>query len=128
MDTKKVLVADDEADLREALATALRSSGLEVITVADGAEAIAVATVEKPDLLVLDLQMPKVDGVAALTQIRTDAGWGVNVPVMMLTAQSDISKISDAVIPGGVNFEYLVKTDWKLTEIVEKIKTKLEIA
>jgi len=125
METKKVLVVDDEADLRDALATALRASELAVLTAADGEEGLATALAEKPDLLILDLQMPKIDGVAVLTKIREDKDWGAAVPVIMLTAQSDLGKISDAVIPGGVHFEYLIKTDWKLTDLVERIKAKL---
>ena len=69
--------------------------------------------------------MPKIDGVEVLTKVREDMDWGASVPVIMLTAQSDLGKISDAVIPGGVHFEYLIKTDWKLTDLVERIKTKL---
>ena len=125
MDIKKVLVVDDEADLRDALVTALRASELEVHTAKDGAEGLTVALAEKPDLLVIDLQMPTVTGTEMLTKIRTDEPWGAKVPVIMLTAQSDLGNISEAVIPGGVNFEYLIKTDWKLTDLVERIKGKL---
>ena len=70
--TVRVLVADDDRLLRTAAATTLRSAGFEVLAAADGEEAVALARAERPDLILLDLVMPKVDGFAALARLKDD--------------------------------------------------------
>lgn len=120
---KKILVVDDEADLREALSTALGNEGYQVVTANESRSALATAFQEKPDLIFLDIHMPGVDGLETLRELRADE-WGATVDVFMLTAQSDIDNISKAVEYGGTNVEYLVKTDWKLSELVARVKSK----
>ena len=70
--TVRVLVADDDRLLRTAAVTTLRRAGFEVLAAADGEEAVALARAERPDLILLDLVMPKVDGFAALARLKDD--------------------------------------------------------
>ena len=123
-DAKKILVAEDEKDLLEAIETVLNQSGYQVFTATDGRAAVSLALQEKPDLIMLDIRMPVMDGLDALREIRADE-WGVNVPIIMLTAQGDINSLSEAVTLGGTKLEYLTKTDWKLSDVVEKVQEKL---
>lgn len=81
----RVLVADDDADVRALLAGHLRRGGYEVIEAADGAEAVALARQERPGLLFLDIRMPRMDGLAALRALRAEAATR-GLPVIMMTA------------------------------------------
>lgn len=125
---KKILVVEDEPDLLEALDTALRvAGGFTVFTAADGETAVEVALREKPDLIFLDIRIPKLNGSEVLERIRADEGWGARVPVSILTAQSDLSVVSAAIAIGGPNTDYLTKTDWSLEKLVEHVNQRLNI-
>ncbi len=126
MDTKQatVLVIDDEADLRDALKTALEYQNFLVHTAEDGEVGLKTALELKPDLILLDITMPKMDGVAVLKALRQDE-WGKEVKVIVMTALDDLSKVAEVVEAGGD--EYLVKADSTLQSIVEKVKEKLKV-
>ena len=87
----EILVAEDEANIREALADLLESEGYAVRTAADGAEALAAYAQKRPDLLLLDVNMPKMNGFDVCREIRrTDA----RLPIVMLTARvEEIDKV-----------------------------------
>ncbi len=121
-DTKKVLVVDDEQDLREAIKTALTYEGFIVETAEDGVEAFNKAHEFKPDLMLLDILMPKQNGIDTLRALRAEE-WGKDIPVIIMTVLDDMEKLSDALESGAA--EYLVKTDISLGTIVEKVKAKL---
>ena len=123
MDSKTIVIAEDEQDLREALVDAISAEGFTVHAAADGNEAVNLSLEHKPDIIMVDLHMPVMDGHGFLKALRSDE-WGMTVPVIVLTAQSDIVSMSDAVEFGGMNLEYLVKTDWTLENIVAKVKEK----
>jgi DNA-binding response OmpR family regulator len=121
---KKILVADDEKDLREALKTALAYEGFQVETAEDGVEAFMKAHAFRPDLILLDILMPKQNGIDTLASLRKEA-WGKDVPVIVMTVLDDMDRVSRA-LEAGAN-EYLVKTDISLGDIVEKVKKKLAL-
>ncbi|MCD7920139.1 MAG: response regulator transcription factor [Clostridiales bacterium] len=81
----KLLVVDDERIIVKGIKFNLENEGYEVITGGDGEEAVALARTEHPDLIILDLMMPKLDGLDACVQIRTFS----DVPIIMLTARSE---------------------------------------
>ena len=124
MEKKKILIIEDETDLREAIKTALSYEQFIVCTAKDGEEGIEVALREKPDLIILDLLMPKVDGLAVLKALRADE-WGREVKVIVMTALDDMEKISEVIDAGGD--EYIVKTDITLNAVVDKVKKKLGV-
>ena len=80
----KILVVDDEKLVVKGIKFNLEHDGYEVVTAFDGESAVALTSSEKPDLVILDLMMPKLDGLEACMQIRTFS----NVPIIMLTARS----------------------------------------
>jgi len=82
---KKVLIVDDESDVREFVQAALLDGGYEFVTAADGEEALAKAKAESPDIAILDIQMPKKDGFALFSELRADDATKA-MPVIMLTA------------------------------------------
>ena len=81
----KILVVDDEALLVKGIRFNLQNEGYEVITGSDGLEAVRLVQEEKPDLLVLDVMMPNMDGMTACSKIREFS----NIPVILLTAKAD---------------------------------------
>lgn len=83
----RILIADDRASSRELLRTVLERSGYEVIEAGDGQEALARAREASPDLILLDLQMPKLDGYGVLAELRGDARFR-HLPICALTASA----------------------------------------
>ena len=120
--SQKILVVDDEQDLRDALAEALANEGYEVITGANGVECVDLALAHKPDLILLDIMMPEMDGHRALQTLRKDP-WGKDVTVIMLTVASDPAHVSEAISQGGD--DYLIKSNTPLNEIIKKVKQAL---
>lgn len=91
---RTVLVVDDEANIRELCSLYLEREGFGVITAADGESALSVAREESPDLIVLDLMLPKKSGYEVTRELRADAGAIRDVPILMLTARSeDVDRI-----------------------------------
>jgi CheY-like chemotaxis protein len=87
MSVKKVLVADDKATSRELVRTVLERDGYTVFEAGDGAEAVRSAHEEKPDLIILDLHMPELDGFAVIQQLRGESGFA-ETPIVALTASA----------------------------------------
>ncbi|MFH0738809.1 MAG: response regulator [Candidatus Omnitrophota bacterium] len=95
---KKILVVDDELDILEVVAKRLISSGYEIITASDGQEAFDKARKENPDLIILDLMLPKMDGYKVCGLLKRDARYA-NIPVILFTAraQGDDMKMGQEV-------------------------------
>jgi DNA-binding response OmpR family regulator len=85
--SKKILLADDDPDMRDALTIILESRGYETVTAQDGLEALATLKAEKPDLMILDLLMPKMDGFAVLKELQ-DGRWAKyrDIPILILSS------------------------------------------
>jgi OmpR family response regulator RpaB len=85
--TGKILVVDDDSDVRDALTMVLESRGYQVITAQDGIEGLACLKAEKPDLMILDLLMPKMDGFGVMKELR-DPRWAEfsEMPILIQTA------------------------------------------
>jgi CheY-like chemotaxis protein len=101
-----VLVAEDSDDSRHVLSQELRHRGCRVITAADGREAVETALVAHPDLILMDLHMPRLDGLAATAQIRAHSELEA-VPIIAVTAY-DTYGIREAALEAGCQ-EYLLK-------------------
>jgi len=124
MDKKvKILVVEDEEILLTALSEELKQEGFEVVGAKDGVEGVEKTVSEKPDMVLLDLVMPRLDGIGALKQMKENPETK-DIPVVILTNLSDYDKISDALSLGAM--DYLVKANYRLEELVNKIKTVLE--
>ncbi|MFA5830708.1 MAG: response regulator [Candidatus Paceibacterota bacterium] len=119
---KKILVIEDDRVLRRVIVDNLKAEGFTALEAEDGAAGLATAIAEHPDLMLVDVVMPKMDGIAMLGKLRED-DWGKNAQVIMLTNLSDAEKISYAA-KKGVN-DYLVKADWDIASIIEKVKDRL---
>lgn len=83
---EKILVVDDDPDMRDAITIILESRGYQIVTAQDGVEALANLKAEKPDLMMLDLLMPKMDGWGVLKELQ-DARWSkYRVPILILSS------------------------------------------
>ena len=118
----KILIVEDEVILSKTCADGLSDEGFEVLEARNGKEGLELALREKPDLILLDLLMPVMDGLTMASQLRLD-DWGRNVPIIILTNLSDNNKISEALKHGI--FDFLVKSDWKLADMIARVKERL---
>jgi DNA-binding response OmpR family regulator len=119
---KKILIVEDETSLRNALRDKLMLEGFIVLEAKNGEEGLDVALRDHPDLILLDIIMPKMDGLTMLKKLREDV-WGKNTKVILLTNLSDNEKVSEALLQGS--YDYLVKSDWKIGDVVAKIRARL---
>lgn len=114
-----VLVIDDEARTREALTRLLAREGYQTVTAGDGAEALRALESATPDVILLDLMMPGMDGLELLEALRRHPQWKA-LPVVVLTALSDTHTVNRARQLGAK--EYLVKATFSLAEMLEHVK------
>ncbi len=122
---KTILVVEDEKILRDAVVDILRLKNFLPLEARNGNEGVEVALKKHPDLILLDLIMPAMNGVAALKKIREDA-WGKKVPIIILTNMSATKEESVDDMATNKSTQYLIKSDWKLHDIVKKIEEILE--
>lgn len=122
----KILVADDERDIRELIGFTLRFAGFEVVLVADGIEAMKQAPLEQPDLILLDVRMPKVTGYDVCRQLKENPITSA-IPIVFLSAKGQEGEIQEGLESGAV--EYIVKpfapddlTD-QVREILQRVET-----
>jgi CheY-like chemotaxis protein len=99
----KILVVDDEPVIRELLERVLLDEGYRVISAADGPEAVDKAASEKPDLILMDIQMPNMDGIAACRKIR-ESGQAPNTRIIMLTAYNTRDRLEESIRSGADDF------------------------
>lgn len=118
-DPIRVLVIEDDPDLLEALEREFRHSGCEVFAAWDGVSGMEMALQYEPDVIVLDLLLPRLEGLPMLEKIRR-YDWGKSARVVVLTNFDDPSLIAKANKLGVV--EYLVKANYKLADIVTAVK------
>lgn len=116
----KILIAEDEPDIRDLVAFTLRFAGYEVVTGTNGEDAVQVAKKEYPDLILLDVRMPRMTGYEACKLIKADPKLK-DVPVVFLSAKGQESEIRDGMEAGAE--EYLLKpfAPDQLTERVRSI-------
>jgi CheY-like chemotaxis protein len=122
---KTILVVEDEKILRNAVVDVLRLKDFLLLEAKNGNEGVDLALAKHPDLILLDLIMPAMDGMAAFKKIRQDA-WGKKVPIIILTNLSATNEqpVDDAAANRFTY--YLIKSDWKLHDIVKKIEEILQ--
>jgi CheY-like chemotaxis protein len=119
---KLILVVDDNENLRNVLIEKFNMSGYKTVGAADGEEGLAKAFELHPDIILLDVLMPKIGGLEMLSKLREDK-WGKEVKVIMLTVLDNIDAVAQAV--GKGTFVYLVKTNHNLDDVVKQVENVL---
>ncbi len=115
----RLLVVDDEPSIRELLTASLRFAGFEVFAAADGQEALAQADRHRPDLVVLDVMLPDLDGFAVTRRLRER---GRDMPVLFLTARDETADKVQGLTVGGDDY---VTKPFSLEEVVARIRAVL---
>lgn len=125
-DTSKplVLIADDDITLAAMIAEMLEVEGIQTHVVHNGEDALKHALECEPDLVMLDVMMPKKTGIEALRELRKTP-WGATASVMLLTNVNEPDVYGSAIEAGEGKLSYLVKTDWSLEQVIDRIKKKL---
>ncbi|MCX6722841.1 MAG: response regulator [Candidatus Staskawiczbacteria bacterium] len=116
---KKILVVEDDEDFLSILKMKFASENISIITAKDGEEGIVIAEKEKPDLVITDVLIPKMNGVEMIKKIKE---FNKNVLVIFLTNIKEEDYTKDVEELGA---DYLIKADLRINDIVEKVKIKL---
>lgn len=119
---KTILFVEDESALQKTVGEVLTQEGYQIISALNGEIGLRLAKEKKPDLVLLDLILPKVNGFEVLKRLKEDAETQ-KIPVIVLTNLEGMSDIDRALELGATT--YLVKTQYSLEEVVEKIKKTL---
>jgi CheY-like chemotaxis protein len=120
---KRVLLVEDNALSRKVNNSRLVLSGYTVFEAADGVEALGVLGAEKIDLVVLDLQIPKIDGYKVLSAVRENTAWK-DIPVLVCSARTSPEEVKKAMTLGAT--EFLVKITTTPAKLAERVKARLK--
>jgi len=118
--SKKILIVEDELPLLSSLKDKFRSEGFIVFGAKDGQEGLELAKKEKPDLVLIDILLPKLDGISMAKEINR---LKLGTLMIFLTNLSDLEHISEAIAIDTT--DYFIKSDWNIDDIVERVKLKL---
>lgn len=118
----KILAAEDDKLISNSLCDALKTAGYDPTPAYDGEEAVAKAKEIIPDLVLLDIMMPKLDGISVLWELKANPATA-KIPVIVLTNIGDVETISKIVEAGAV--DYLLKSDQSVDDIIQKVKDVL---
>lgn len=115
---KKILIIDDEADIRKPIADILTQAGYKVSQAENGEIGLNMALKEHPDLILLDIIMPVMNGQETLQKLRQDS-WGKDAKVTMLTAMDDTKNMATAYTANAS--DYLIKSQIDIDEFVKQV-------
>jgi len=120
---KKILLMEDEAALQKTLSDFLAASGYEVVQALDGEIGSRLAQTENPDLIIMDLIMPRKTGFEVLVDLKKDDKTK-DIPILVLTNLEAITDVDRALTAGADN--YLVKANYALNDVLAKVKAVLK--
>jgi CheY-like chemotaxis protein len=117
---KKILIIEDDPSYLKLLKDQLTKNGYGIVQAKDGKEGLAIATSQHPDMIILDIKMPVMDGITMLDALRKDE-YGKSAKVIILTNLEPNDKILQKVLEDVPTY-YLIKSDIQLNELIEKVK------
>lgn len=120
---KTILFIEDESALQKTFGEILKQEGYEMISALDGEVGLRLAKDKKPDLILLDLILPRIHGFEVLKKLKEDRETK-DIPIIVLTNLEEIGDVDKAIELGATT--YLVKAQYSLEEVVQKIKKVLE--
>lgn len=119
---KTVQIIEDDADFGYAIIATLEAAGYKTIAAADGPLGLAMALANHPDVILLDLGLPKMNGQTVLQHLRADE-WGKHVPVIVLTNEEDAQTIADSLQHSAQG--YFIKADTNLDTVIQSVEDVL---
>lgn len=120
---KSLLIVEDDIALRKVLNDRLTNDGFVTYEAQNGEEGLAQALAHHPDLIILDIFMPKMDGISMLAKLREADAWGKHVNVLVLTNSTDAQTI--AKVTGYGSIDFLIKSEWSLEALVARIRERI---
>lgn len=120
-----ILIVEDETALSDVLKDRFENEGFRVFVAKDGAAGLLMAVDKRPDIILLDIVMPKVGGLDMLKQLRSYEV-GKDIPVIVLTNVNDSKEVHEALASGARDF--LVKADWSIADITDTVRKHLGIS
>jgi len=121
----RILIVEDENSAKKALSEKFIAENFEVMTASDGANGLQMSKEKHPDIILLDLIMPVIDGVTMLERLRKNDEWGKRVPVIIFTNVASENETFEKEISDLGPESYLIKADWKIADVVAKVKETL---
>lgn len=122
-DKKTILIVEDDIALRKVLVDKLTDEGFNVLEAQDGNVGLKQASEKHPELILLDIFMPNMDGITMLSKLRSLDAWGKHINVIVLTNSTDAQTIAKVSGFGGTDF--LIKSEWSLEALVARIRERL---
>lgn len=119
---KKILVVEDEKSLSEVISTKLKSENYDVYSAYDGEEGLTLAEKIVPDLILLDIVLPKMNGISFIESVKSNENLK-EIPIIILSNLADAQSVIDCREKGIT--DYLIKTEWSLEDVLKKIKSIL---
>ena len=119
----KIFIVEDEEPILRLLAEQFRKNDFEVLEAKDGEAGLALAEKDKPNLIILDLFMPKMNGATMLKKLRESGEWGAGVPVIVVT--NFLTRASREEVMAYNIASFIVKTDLKLENLINLVKKVL---
>jgi two-component system OmpR family response regulator len=119
---QKVLIVEDEESFLVPLENVFSEAGFDVVLAKDGQEGLISAEKEKPNIMIIDIKMPKMGGIEMTKKLKED---GISIPTIFLTNVKDATHIADAMEAYRPDSDYIIKTDISLEDIVKRAKAKL---
>lgn len=116
--TKKILIIEDEPAQATTINLAMQKAGFETLIAGDGIAGLDLAKNILPDLILLDLVLPKMDGINVLKHLRADESTA-KIPILVLTNLASGESVKEVIEAGGT--EYMVKTDYTLDQLIQKV-------
>jgi len=123
VENKRILIIDDDPDIRQFLGDLLETEGYRVCSAPSGPEGIEKAVGERPDLVLLDIMMPEMDGYEVCERLKA-GGETCDIPVVMVTVKNDIADISRSLVTGAVGFIVKPFDSESLLQMVEMVLTQ----
>ena len=119
----KILIVEDEEVLLGVLKDRFENEDFDVLVAKDGADGLMLALDKQPDVILLDIIMPKLDGLSMLKKLRTYER-GKNIRVIVMTNVNDSKEVHEALANGARDF--LVKSDWVISDLVTSVRNQLK--
>ncbi len=121
---KKILIIEDDPSISKMISSRLEKEGFQMVAAMDGEEGFQKIQTESPDLIILDIMLPKRDGFWVLEEMKVSAEARKDIPVVVLSNLGQPKDIDLAMKLGAK--EYLVKTDFSLAKLMDKVKKHLQ--
>ncbi len=119
---KTILIVEDEPALLKVYAERFSNEGFSVLKASNGQEGLDMALEKRPDIILLDILMPVMDGLTVMQKLRENDSWDKNVPIIFLTNLSEHEESIAKSVAENKPAYYLVKSDWSLSDVVKKAK------